>query len=56
MNEFRMKYLNLYEISCEYIRKKSFDAYMIAIWMHSIEENERLRQLEIENRLKEIRN
>ena len=45
MDEFRMKYFNLKEISPEYIRNKSLDAYLIAIWMHNIEENERLHRI-----------
>jgi hypothetical protein len=47
MDEFRMKYSNLKEISSEYIRNKSFDAYAIAIWMHNIED--RIKQPQIEN-------
>ena len=57
MNEFRMKYLNLKEISLEYLPKKSFDAYNIAIWIHNIVENEhlnRIKQSEIENELSQL--
>jgi hypothetical protein len=52
MDEFRMKYSNLTEISPDYIRNKSSDAYAIALWMHNIVENERLNRLkqpQIEN-------
>ena len=45
MDEFRMKYSNLIEISPEYIRTKSFDAYLISIWLHQIDENERLNRI-----------
>lgn len=47
-----MKYSNLTEISPDYIRNKSSDAYAIALWMHNIVENERLNRLkqpQIEN-------
>lgn len=55
IDEFRMKYLNLKEISLEYIRNKSLDAYMIAIWMYNIEHNERLNRIkQIENKLNEL--
>jgi hypothetical protein len=53
MDEFRIKYVNLLEVSPKYIRTKSLDAYLIALWMHNIEENERLnriRQPQIENK------
>lgn len=53
IDEFRMKYFNLKGISPEYIREKSFDAYLIAIWMYNIEENERshrIKQPQIEHR------
>ncbi|CAF0720761.1 unnamed protein product [Rotaria sp. Silwood1] len=58
MNEFRIKFFHLNEISLEYIRNKSLDAYTIAIWIYNIEKNERLKQLqqpEIENQ-KELKN
>jgi hypothetical protein len=45
IDEFRKKYSNLEAISPEYIRKKSFDAYAIAVWMHNIEGNERLNRI-----------
>ena len=46
MNEFRVKYFHLKEISPEYLRKKSLDAYFISIWMQNIEENERLNRIQ----------
>lgn len=40
MDEFRLKYTNSNEISPEYIRTKSIDAYLIVLWMHEIDDNE----------------
>ena len=63
MDEFRQKYANGIEISPEYIRTKSFDAYLIAVWVQQIDENERfhrmrhahlVNQREIEMKLKEL--
>ncbi|CAF0908211.1 unnamed protein product [Adineta steineri] len=42
INEFRIKYSNLKEISPDYIRNKSFDAYNISIWLQNFIENDRL--------------
>ncbi|CAF1141718.1 unnamed protein product [Adineta steineri] len=42
INEFRIKYSNLKEISPDYIRNKSFDAYIISIWLQNFIENDRL--------------
>ena len=52
MDQFRTKFVHLHEISQEYVRTKSSDAYAMAIWMHNMEKFERLnriRQREIES-------
>lgn len=63
MDEFRLKYTNAIDISPEYIRTKSFDAYLIAIWIQQIDENERFHRMrdahlenqrEIERKSKEL--
>lgn len=63
MDEFRQKYGNSIEISPEYIRTKSFDAYLIAVWIQQIDENEQFHRMrrahldsqrEIEMKLKEL--
>ncbi|CAF4298459.1 unnamed protein product [Rotaria sp. Silwood2] len=45
LDEFRINFFHLNEISLEYIQNKSFDAYTIAIWIHNIENTDRLKRL-----------
>ncbi|CAF3317939.1 unnamed protein product, partial [Rotaria sp. Silwood2] len=58
LDEFRINFFHLNEISLEYIQNKSFDAYTIANWIHNIENTDRLKRLkqpEIENQ-KQLKN
>ncbi|UJR26299.1 hypothetical protein I4U23_007637 [Adineta vaga] len=54
MDEFRTKFSNLQDISSDYIRHKSSDAYKISLWMHNLVENQRLnriKQLQLEGEI-----
>lgn len=46
---FRTKFLHLKEISPAFVRHKSVDAHLIAVWMSQIEENDRVRRAQVEH-------
>ena len=49
LDVFRTKFLHLKEISPAFVRDKSVDAHLIAVWMSQIEENDRVRRAQVEH-------